>query len=180
MLTITVPAIELFNEETEEFSRSKVTTLQLEHSLISLSKWESIWKVPFLGKENKTSEQTLDYIRHMTITKGVEPEVYTNMPSYLIDQINDYIADSMTATTFYEDAKKGIAKETITAELIYYWMIAFSINFECRKWHLNSLLTLIRVCNIKNTPQKKMPFAERAARNRELNAARQKALNTTG
>lgn len=180
MLTITVPAIELWNEETETFSRSKETTLQLEHSLISLSKWESVWKVPFLGKGNKTPEQTLDYFKDMTITKGVEPEVYTNMPSKIIDQINEYIADPMTATTFYDEVKSGPAKETITAELIYYWMIAFSINFDCRKWHLNSLLTLIRVCNIKNAPPKKMSFAERAARNRELNASRQKTLGTTG
>ena len=181
MLQIVVPlSKEGWDEEKNEFVEAKTQVLDLEHSLISLSKWESKWCKPFLSKADKTVEETIDYIRFMTITKNVKPEVYGCLTSENIEQINKYIEAPMTATTFYEDRQSKGSRETITAELIYYWMIALQIPFECQKWHLNKLLTLIRVCNVKNAPPKKMSKREIASRNAALNAARRKQLNTKG
>lgn len=186
MLRITIPAkesIELWDEEKEEFIRTpavKEQTLQLEHSLVSLSKWESKWCKSFLSHSEKTYEETIDYIKCMTITQNVNPDVYYNLTSENIQQINEYIDAPMTATVFAKDQMRGKSRETVTSELIYYWMIALNIPFECQKWHLNRLLTLIRVCNIKNTPPKKMSRREIMNRNAALNAARRKQLNSKG
>ena len=187
MLQITVPAQpgeELYVEQTNEFivtkGLSKEQTLQMEHSLVSLSKWESKWHIPFLGRDEKTFEQTIDYIRCMTLNKNVDPTVYKFLTKENIAAINEYIGDPMTATTFREERVNGPNRETPTSELIYYWMIALNIPFECQKWHLNRLLTLIRVCNIKNQPPKKMSQREIMSRNAALNAARRKQLNTKG
>ena len=181
MLQITVPGVELWDEGAQEFIYSKEQTLQLEHSLISLSKWESKWCKAFLSNQSyKTVEETIDYIRCMTITQNVDPNIYNNLSKENIKAVNDYIAAPMTATTFYNDPQKGHSREIITSELIYYWMIALNIPMECQKWHLNRLLTLIRVCNIKNTPPKKMSRREIMNRNAALNAARRKQLNSKG
>lgn len=180
MLRITIPGGELLNEATNEFITAKPQTIQLEHSLVSLAKWESKWKVPFLSKKNITIEQTVDYIRCMTVTQNVDPNLYHFVTNENVDQVNAYIGDSMTATWFSEDEKGKSSREQITAELIYYWMIALGIPFECQKWHLNRLLTLIRVCNVKNTPPKKTSMRQRYSRNASLNAKRRKALHTRG
>ena len=180
MLIVTIPALEMFNEKTQEFFTLKEQTLQLEHSLVSLSKWESKWCKPFLTNENKTLEETLDYIKCMTITQNVDQTVYSRLNKENIDQINNYIQAPMTATTFYNDTQKGRGKETITSELIYYWMISLNIPMECQKWHLNRLLTLIRVCNIKNTPPKKRSKKDIINQYAALNAARRKQLNSNG
>ena len=180
MLTITIPASEMFNEETNEFIQCKEVTLQLEHSLVSLSKWESKWKKAFLKKDDKTIEETLDYIKCMTITQNVKDETYNRLTRQNIQDINNYIEDPMTATTFNDVNHSTPSRETTTSELIYYWMIALNIPMECQRWHLNRLLTLIRVCNIKNTPPKKMNKREIMSRNAALNAARRKQLGTTG
>lgn len=181
MLLITIPAEEQWDESKEEFVVSgKEQTLQLEHSLVSLSKWESKWCKPFLSKEKMTEEETMDYIKFMTLTQNVDPEVYTRLTDKHIERIKNYISAPMTATTFSgDDASKG-GREIVTAELIYYWMIALNIPFECQKWHLNRLLTLVRVCNIKNSPPKRRSKKELASRNTALNAARRKKLNTRG
>lgn len=182
MLTITIPPMEFFDEQKEEFVTIQGQTIQLEHSLVSVSKWESKWHKAFLGKNEKTSEETLDYIRCMTITKNVNPIVYTLLSPQQIKEITDYIEAPMTATWFSEDKNKTgkNSGETITSELIYYWMIALQIPVEFQRWHLNRLLTLIRVCNLKNTPPKKMSKREIMQRNRSLNEARKNALNTRG
>lgn len=179
MLRITVPAMEYFDEQKSEFVYRKEQTLQLEHSLVSLSKWESKWKKPFLGKEEKTPEETLDYVRCMTITQNVNPEVYTRLTNANIGEINEYIGDSMTATTF-RDCGGRPSREIITSELIYYWMIVNNIPPEYQKWHLNRLLTLIRVCTIKNSPPKKRSKNEIMRENAALNAARRAKLGTKG
>lgn len=179
MLTLKVPGREFYDENKNEFVYTEACVLELEHSLISLSKWESKWNVPFLGKANKTDEQTLDYIKHMSISRNVNPEVYLGLSNENIEAVNAYISQPMTATTF-RDEGKGRSTEVITAEIIYHWMIAHSIPFECQKWHLNRLLTLIRVCNIKNAPAKKMSRRELMNRNRALNESRRQSLNTTG
>ena len=180
MLQIVIPEQECFNEETSEFITLKAETLQLEHSLVSLSKWESKWHKSFLTKDDKTYEETLDYIKCMTITQNVKPELYQRLTRKNIEEINDYIANPMTATTFNQTNHGRGSGERITSELIYYWMVALNIPFECQKWHLNRLLTLIRVCEIKNQPPKKMGKGELASRNAALNAARRKQLGTRG
>jgi hypothetical protein len=169
-----------WDEKRQEFVDPKTQILQLEHSLVSLSKWESKWCKPFISKTEKTAEEILDYIKCMTITQNVKPEVYDHLTRANIDEINNYIEAPMTATTFLEDKNTKHSREIITSELIYYWMIALQIPPEYQKWHLNRLLTLIRVCNVKNAPPKKMSKREIMSRNAQLNAARRKQLNSKG
>ena len=180
MLRITIPAIELWDENKEEFINTKEQTLQLEHSLVSLSKWESKWNKPFLSKDTKTEEEELDYIKCMTITQNVDPNVYKFIPLNIREEIKEYINAPMTATWFSEDKNTKSNSEQITSELIYYWMVAQNIPFECEKWHLNRLITLIKICNIKSQPPKKMGKKAIMSRNAALNAARRKQLNTKG
>lgn len=180
MLQITIPATEFYDESTNSFITTKQQTLQLEHSLVSLSKWESKWEKPFLTDTEKTPEETVDYIRCMTLTQNVDPNVYLGITDNIINQVMAYIDAAMTATTFNEENNGVKKREIFTAEIFYYWMIALNIPFDCQRWHLNRLLTLIRVCNIKNAPEKKMGKKELANRNRSLNAARRKALKTRG
>ena len=179
MLQIIVPATEQWDEIKQEFVYTKETTLQLEHSLVSLSKWESKWCKPFLSKEDMTAEETIDYISCMTITQNVNPEVYTCLSDENIAQVRDYIQAPMTAT-FFRKENGPPSREIITSELIYYWMITLNIPFECQKWHLNRLLTLIRVCNIKNQPAKRRSQREIMEYNTALNEARRKKLNSKG
>lgn len=180
MLHITVPSQELWDEKNEEFITIKECTLQLEHSLVSVSKWESRWRKVFLSKKEKTTEETIDYIKCMTITQNVNPDVYKCLTKDNIEQINDYITSPMTATWFPNENTGSSNGEQVTSELIYYWMIAQNIPFECQKWHLNRLLTLIRVCSIKNKSPKKMSRSEIMKRNASLNATRRKQLNSKG
>lgn len=179
MLRLIVPEKELYDERTGLFVRTKKQVLQLEHSLVSLSKWESKWHKPFLSKNDKSGEEMLDYIRCMTITQNVPDEVYFALDTNELIKINDYLNDSMTATTITKQQGKSRG-EIITSEIIYYWMISLQIPFECEKWNLNRLLTLIEVCNIKNSPGKKMSKSEIMRRNRTLNAARKQQLHTRG
>ena len=184
MLKIIVPACaEQYDEVTNTFlPATKEQTLTLEHSLVSISKWEAKWHKPYLKKEQKTMDEMIDYVRCMTLTQNVDPNVYTALMASpkTLAQVSAYIDQSMTATTFPKDNKPP-SREIITSELIYYWMIAYDIPFDpCQKWHLSRLLTLINVCNAKNAPQKKMSRQEILARNKALNAARRKKLNTRG
>lgn len=180
MIRITLPEVELFDESTNSFETFEEVEVELEHSLVSLSKWESKWKFPFLGKQEKTVEQTLDYIRCMAIDAEIDTKQLHRLSQNDVTRINDYIKDSMTATWFNEKANKKGVSETITSELIYYWMVALQIPFECQEWHLNRLLTLIKVCNTKNAPEKKMSRSEIAAKNRALNEQRKAQLKTRG
>lgn len=180
MLQITIPASEMWDEERQEFVYTKEQTLQLEHSLVSLRKWESKWCKVFLSKDPKTYEETLDYIQCMTITQNVDPIVYRRLTDDNLLEINKYIEAPMTATTFFDDKIGRTNREVVTAELIYWWMITLGIPFECQKWHLNQLISLIKTCNIKNSPPKKRSKREIASRYADLNAARRKQLNTRG
>ena len=180
MLRITLPESEQYNEETEEFITFKTQELQLEHSLVSLSKWESKWGKPFLTKKEKTVEESIDYVRCMTLTQNVDPEVYKRITPDIVDSVAKYIENPMTATTFSKKSNQPPNHEVVTAELIYYWMIAYNVPFECQKWHLNRLMTLINVCQIKNEPPKKMGTKALGNRNAALNAARRQSLNTRG
>lgn len=190
MLPITIPArpdSELYDERTSEFitvkGLEKDCTLQLEHSLVSVSKWESKWHKSFIKtieRESLSHVETIDYIKFMTLTKNVDDRVYDFITQDNLDEIVKYINDPMTATTINEPKKGGGSREVITSELIYYWMISLNVPVEFEKWHLNRLLTLIRVCNAKNQPPKKMSQKELMNRNAALNAARRKQHNTKG
>jgi hypothetical protein len=180
MLRITIPEAEYFDERTQTFITTKEQTLMLEHSLVSISKWESKWEKPFLSKDKKTTRETVDYIRCMTLTQNVDPNVYLAVNDDIVEQVSRYIDAPMTATWFNEDNnKRGGSGEVVTSEVIYYWMIALNIPPEYQKWHLNRLLTLIRVCNAKNNP-KKMSKKDIFAQNRALNAARKKQSQKKG
>lgn len=180
MLRLIIPPNEQYDESTGKFIDFHGATIQLEHSLVSVSKWEQKWHKPFLTREKKTVPETIDYIRCMTLTQNVPPEVYDNLTDKNIEQVNEYIENPMTATWFSEEDDKSGSKEIITNEIIYYWMISLNIPVEFQKWHLNHLLTLIQVCNLKNAPQKKMSKKELAARNRKLNEQRRAALKSKG
>ena len=177
---ITIPAQELFIPP-DRFVYTKETTIKIEHSLVSIAKWEAKWHVPFLDENTqKTNEMMIDYVRCMTISQNVDPEIFKFMPPEVIKEVNDYIDDPMTATWF-KDANKGRGRgEIVTNELIYYWMIAQNIPLECEKWHFNHLMTLIRVCSEKNAPQKKMSRRDIYSQNKALNAARRKASGSKG
>jgi hypothetical protein len=186
MLELTISGKEIFNEQTQEFLTTKPCVLRLEHSLVSISKWESKWHKPFLSttSDKKTDAELRDYIRCMTITQNVDPNVYQSLSAEEVKKINAYIGDPMTATTFSNRRQEGAStkSEVYTSELIYYWMIAYQIPFECQCWHLNRLLTLIKICSIKNNTGKEGKMSKRAtlASNRAINEARRKASGSKG
>lgn len=179
MLTIEIPAVEFYDEQKEEFIEVKAQTLTLEHSLLSVAKWESKWKISFFDKKPKTPEQERDYIRCMTITQHPNDLVYSALTNKHLEQIRNYISDPMTATTFPKNNGRP-NREVVTAEVIYYWMTSLNIPFSCEKWHLNRLMTLIKLCSVKSQPPKKMSRKDQMAQQRALNAARRKKYNTKG
>lgn len=180
MLTLVIPGTEFFDERTSEFITTDATTITLEHSLLSLTRWESKWNKPFLGSSDKTLEECRDYIRCMTMEDNVDPLVYRCITREMFERVNAYIEAPMTATTIRDTPGRRNNREVITSEMIYYWMTALDIPFSCESWHLNRLLMLIRVCNIKNSPQKKMSRKDVYSQNRALNAERKKRLGTHG
>lgn len=182
MLIVNVPGGELWNESKQEFIQTKPIRLQMEHSLVSISKWEAKWRVPFLDdKFEPTPEQTLDYVKCMTITQNVPDEVFLALPPKVMLEISEYIKSPMSATTFYDEkTEKAGKKEIVTSELIYYWMVALQIPMECEKWHIHRLLNLIKICNIKNNPDKKMSKKETMARNRAINEANKARFHSKG
>jgi hypothetical protein len=179
MLRLEIAMTEDFDEEKNQFVTGQVVVLELEHSLESLSKWESKWEVPFLGNQEKTQEQVIDYIRTMNSRGEISPEVISHFNAKTFNDVNAYISAKMTATWFPDTKSRG-PQRIITAELIYYWMIALNIPFECQQWHLNKLLTLIQVCNAENAPKKKMSSAAAAAERQRLNDERRRATGSTG
>lgn len=178
MLRLTIPSTELFDEKTNRFITIHGRELQLEHSLVSVSKWESKWKKPFLGNTPKNREETIDYVRCMTITQNVDPIIFLGLTDENIETVNRYIDDPMTATTFKNDKRAN--RQVITSEIIYYWMIALGVPMECQKWHLNRLLALIRVCDEKNKPAKNKSRKDVMAENRALNQLRKARSGSHG
>ena len=179
MLRLIIALAENFDESTNEFVATNTVMLELEHSLVSLSKWEAKWELPFLNNTDKTQEQVLDYIRMMFSGDEFPEHLLEMLNDKHYEQIKNYIEAKMTATWFSEK-KESPSNEIITAELIYYWMIALGIPFDCENWHLNRLLTLIKVCNIKNAPKDKLSAREIGERNRALNEQRRRELNSKG
>lgn len=172
MIKITIPGKEYFNEELQEFTYDKDTVLTLEHSLVSISKWEAKYHKPFLGEQDQTTEQIIDYIRFMTLTQNVDPDIYNRIDNKSIQEISKYIKDPMTATWFSNTKERRKSRRVITSELLYYQMIAYGIPFECQKWHLNRLITLIRVCEEENKPQKKKSQKDALMEQAAINRAR--------
>lgn len=180
MLRITVPGTEMFNEETERFSTVDDVEICFEHSLLSLSKWESKYQKPFLAQGNKTPEEILGYILAMVVDGVLDETSINRLTKQNLDDINEYINSKESATTFRISEKDKSNSEIVTAELIYYWMTTFGIPFECENWHLNRLFALIRICSIKQSKPKQMSRSEMAQRNQELNAQRRAQLGTRG
>ena len=180
MLEIKIEDTELYDENNEMFIHVKPCTLRLEHSLVSISKWESKWKKPFLDKKDKTVEESLSYIECMTLNQNVDPVVYKCITPAQMKAIDEYISDNKTATWFSDSAKETPSREIVTSELIYYWMASYQIPFETQKWHFSRLMTLIRIFGVKNKDPKKMSRNEILSRNRALNASRRARLKTKG
>lgn len=176
MLEIDVVLGETYDEKTSQFTMSQKFKVRLEHSLVSLSKWESVWEIPFLGKQEKTNKQTISYVELMLVDDNIPPEVFQKLLDEHLEEIREYVGAAMTATKLRNDPNAPGSREIITSELIYYWMISMQIPVEFEHWHLNKLMTLIRVINLKNTPAKKMTARERSA----LNRARLSKHNTRG
>lgn len=180
MLKLEIPAVEFYDEVTNRFVESKATEISMEHSLVSISKWEAKWHKPFLGKYDKTEKELLHYLRCMTLTQNVDPEIYkyiiTNRDVF--DKIYSYMEDPATATSFKESQYPEFGR-IITSEIIYYWMIQFGIPMECQKWHINRLLALVRVCSEKANP-KKMGMNDIYKQNASLNALRRAAMRSKG
>lgn len=181
MLELDIPGGEVYFEDKECFKDVKPITLRLEHSLVSLSKWESKWKKPFLDpKRPKTYEESIDYVRCMTLNQNVDSEVYDRITKEMLDKVNNYINQELTATTFSNVKKGSPNRQVVTSELIYYWMFGYGISIECQKWHLSRLMALIRVFDVKSNGDKKMGRSEIFAQNRALNEARRKAARSKG
>lgn len=182
MIRILLPEKELYDEINNKFVYLPSRELILEHSLVSISKWESKWHKSFLNTDDKSFDEVMDYIKCMCVEELEDENDLYRLSEENVSDINAYIQDSMTATTFsdFSDNKNTKSREIITSEIIYYWMIANNIPFECQYWHLNKLLTLIKVCSIKNSPEKKMSTSEILSRNKALNAARRKKMNSKG
>ena len=169
-----------FNDETNEFVTVDPVVIELEHSLVSLSKWESKYEKPFLGRDEKTKEETFDYLKMMVLTEDLPDSIFEKFSQENIQEIKEYIDSKQSATIFTEIGRGRGKEEVITSELIYYWMIAFTIPFVCEHWHLNRLLTLVRICGIKSGKQKKMPKGQLAQQYRELNERRKAEMGTRG
>ena len=182
MIRILLPEKELYDEVNNKFVYLPSRELILEHSLVSISKWDSKWHKSFLNTDDKSFDEVMDYIKCMCVEELEDENDLYRLSEENVSDINAYIQDSMTATTFsdFSDNNNTKSREIITSEIIYYWMIANNIPFECQYWHLNKLLTLIKVCSIKNSPEKKMSTSEILSRNKALNAARRKKMNSKG
>ncbi len=181
MLQLVIPQQELWNEYTQEFVYTKPQVLQLEHSLVSISKWEAKWHKSFISSTVKSHEEEIDYVRCMTITQNVDPNVYNYLTRDNLNAVNKYIEAPMSATYVFEDGNQQKGTEKITSELIYYWMIAFGIPFDpCQKWHLNRLLMLIKVCSVKNRSPKKRMSHDKLQNRARLNAERKRRYNSKG
>jgi hypothetical protein len=176
MLELDVVMEESFDEATSKFVTTDSVKVTLEHSLFSMSKWESFWEEAFLGKKDKTHEQTISYVKFMIIDNGLPPGVFEKLIESHLRTINNYITAAMTATKLYNNPNATQSREIVTSELIYYWMISLNVPVEFEHWHLNRLITLIRVINLKNSPKRKMSSAER----RNLNRQRLSNHNTRG
>lgn len=182
MLRLTIPKTELWNETTSTFEYTEEVVVDLEHSLVSLSKWESFYEKPFLSEEPKTREETRYYIGCMCLGEFPSDLTLSRITDAQIQEVDDYISKRHTATWFNEPktSYRQTNKTVVTAEVIYYWMVSLQIPFECEYWNLNRLITLVRVINNKNQPQKKMSRNEAMTQARRLNEERKQQYNTRG
>lgn len=172
-LILHVPKRELYDNTTGEFSYLPAVSLELEHSLLSISKWESRWKKSFLNTEKLEGEEFIDYIRCMTL-KPVNAEVYLRLTNRNLAAANAYISDPMSATTFTDKRtnKPVNKKKRVTSEEIYSWLVRYQIPWEAQKWNFNRLMNLLRICEINNDPKSnKMSMKDTYADYKAINAA---------
>lgn len=182
MLTLILKGPEVYNEQTNKVGTVDDVIIELEHSLFSLSKWESFYEEPFLTEETHSPDKMLYYIECMMLT-DTDPKLLNRLTKEQVLEINEYINAKKTATWFTEEkqtAGRRKSSESTTSELIYYWMVAYTIPWEAQYWHLNRLITLVKICNIKNQPEKKMNKRDLMSRNRALNEARKAQMNSNG
>lgn len=182
MLEITIPGSEDFDEVTNEFKSVKGGKLYLEHSLRSISAWEAKFKKPYLSDKQKTTAESIYYVKCMTINKKeVDDSLYLRLTFEDFKKINDYCEDPMTATTITDRSNKKPGKSIITSEEIYWQMSQYNLDPEFyEKWHFNRLVTLLRICSIRSNPNDKMSKKDILAQNRALNAARRRKHGTRG
>ena len=178
MLQLEIGALDLFEEETSTFYVLDPTTIQMEHSLLSISRWEAEWKKPFFAREAHTEEQWISYFKYMTITRNVDPLVYTYLSEANRKAITDYISDPMTATSVNNGTSSS--NSIVTSEVIYGWLVSLQIPFEVEKWHINRLTMLVQVVNASMSKGKKLPMSEVYSQQREINAMRRAAHNSKG
>lgn len=179
MLKITVGDKEVYDESIQEFKAQGGVVLELEHSLVSLSKWESEFEKPFLTNDPKSGLEIIGYVRAMCLRPDIQETVFQKLSGENFQEINSYIDSKMSATWFNEKQSER-SREVVTSELIYYWMTVYRIPFTCETWHLNRLFTLIRICNVKQDKPKPMTRAEQASEQRRINAERRARFNSTG
>lgn len=184
-ITITTEPEEQYDEVSGKFLPGGepivIAVVEMEHSLASLSKWESIHQVPFLSSTDLSNEQVFDYLKCMVVSPNVDADVLYHCSQSNLDRIQTYINSSESATTFGGiPEKRGGSREKVTAELIYYWMATFQIPIEAENWHLNRLLSLIKIFSVKNAKQPKRSTSEMAAERHRINAERRAKLGTSG
>jgi hypothetical protein len=180
MLTITVLGEEHWDQENEKFVYPDSFKLELEHSLVSLSKWESKWEVPFLGEKPKTTEMVLDYIECMILTPDPPADWISKLSKENIEEITAYFDSKQSATWFNDHHPEPKTGETITSELVYYWLDICDIDWQAQYWHLNRLLTLVKIHTVKQAKPKPMSRSEMLRRRRALNKQRLKEMEEGG
>lgn len=179
---------ELFDEETNTFLHPVGKKLHLEHSLLSISKWEAEWEIPFLNTD-KTSEQSLSYIKCCVLDDDFDELLLNTLSDKNILDFNAYLSKGMTAKKIIDlrsslsqkrKSRRPASQKALTSEDIYYSMIQFHVWKECEEWPLQRLLSLLQLCSLKSNSTGEMSKSDQAKFYREENARRKAKYHTNG